>query len=178
MQRSSATWLLACLAVGALAASPATAAADDRDACEKQSGDLAVAGCSRAIDAHQYTGRDLALLYASRGAAYRAQGDLDHAMADINESIRVDPTYARAYFDRGNAWYHTGDFDRAIADYSEAIRLAPKDAKAYYYRGVARATKHSLPDALADFETYSQLVPSDPDGQKFVQLLKKELSAR
>src|SRR5215831_20239427 len=100
--RPSANWLFACLAVAALTGLPTVAAADDRDACEKQSGDLAVAGCSRAIESHQYTGGDLALLYASRGVAYLAQGDLDHARADFNESVRSDPTYARAYYYRGN----------------------------------------------------------------------------
>jgi tetratricopeptide (TPR) repeat protein len=176
--RSSGYSLLACLAVVALAGLPTGAAADDWDSCEKQSGDLAVAGCSRAIDSHQYTGRDLARLHASRGVAYLAQGDLDHAMADYNESVRLDPTYARAYYDRGITWYRTGELDRAIAAYSEVIRLDPKKPKAYYYRGVAWEKKCSLQEALADFETYSQLVPSDPDGPKSVELVKKVLSAR
>src|SRR5262249_27074600 len=121
--RSSASWLFACLAVVALAESPTAAAATDWDACEQLSGDLAVARCSRAIDSHQYTGRDLAWLHASRGVAYLAQGDVDHAMADFNESMRVDPAYPRAYYLRGNAWFRTGEFDRAVADYSEVIRL-------------------------------------------------------
>src|SRR5262249_46947134 len=89
---------------------------------------LAVAGCSRAIDSHQYTGRSLARLYAGRGVTYLAQGDLDHALADFNESMRVDPTYARAYNDRGITWYRTGDLDRAIADYDQAIRPTPDAA--------------------------------------------------
>src|SRR5215471_6328667 len=95
--RSSANWLFACLAVVALTGLPTVAAADDRDDCGQRSTDLAVAGCTRAIDSHQYTGRNLAWLYTGRGIAYSVQGDLDHAMADFTESIRVDPTYARAY---------------------------------------------------------------------------------
>ena len=159
--RSSAYWLFACLGVVALAGLPTVAAADDWDTCGKESGDLAVAGCSRAIDSHQYTGRSLARLYAGRGVTYLAQGDLDHAMADFNESMRVDPTYARAYNDRGITWYRTGDLDRAIADYDQAIRLDPKDAKAYYNRGSAWGDKGDLDRAIADFDQAIRLDPKD-----------------
>jgi phosphoglycolate phosphatase len=115
------------MAVVVLAGLPRVAAADEWDSCVKLSDDLAVAGCSRAIDSHQYTGRSLARLYARRGGAYQTQGDLNHAMADYNESMRIDPTYPAAYNNRGNIWYRKGDFDRAIADYNRAIGHEPNE---------------------------------------------------
>src|SRR6476619_7154552 len=127
MQMRFSTYrLLACMAVVVLAAVPRVAAADEWDSGVKLSDDLAVAGCSRAIDSHQYTGRSLARLYARRGGAYAAQGDVKRAVADYNESMRIEPTYPSAYLNRGNIWFHRGDFDRAIADYDQAIRLDPK----------------------------------------------------
>src|SRR5258708_40166779 len=70
MQMRFSTYrLLACMAVVVLAGLPRVAAADEWDSCVKLSDDLAVAGCSRAIDSHQYTGRSLARLYARRGGA-------------------------------------------------------------------------------------------------------------
>ena len=116
------------------------AAADELDSCVKLSDDLAVAGCSRAIDPHQYTGRSLARLYARRGGAYQARGDLDHAMLDFNEPMGTDPTYPSAYNNRGNAWYRRGDFDRAIAD-DEAIQLESNYGHAYVNRGGAWGDK-------------------------------------
>ena len=116
MQMRFSTYrVLACMAVVVLAGLPRVAAADEWDSCVKLSDDLAVAGCSRAIDSRQYTGRSLARLYARRGGAYQTKGDLNRAMADFNESMRIDPTYPAAYNNRGNTWYHRGDFDRAIA---------------------------------------------------------------
>ena len=45
------------------------------------------------------------------------------ALADYNESIRINPKYAKAFNNRGNIWKDKGDLDRAIADYNEAIKL-------------------------------------------------------
>src|SRR6187455_409792 len=68
MQMRFSTYrLLACMAVVVLAGLPGVAAADEWDSCVKLSDDLAVAGCSRAIDSREYTGRSLARVYARRG---------------------------------------------------------------------------------------------------------------
>ena len=88
--------LFACMAAVVLAGLPRVAAADDLDFCVKLSDDLAVTECSRAIDSHQYTGRSLARLHTRRGGAYQAQGDVNRAVADYNESMRIDPTYPAA----------------------------------------------------------------------------------
>ena len=159
--RSSNCRLFAYLAVVALAGLPIVAAADEWDACVKLSDDLAVAGCSRAIDSHQYTGRSLARLYARRGGAYQAKGDLDRAIADFNESMRVDPTYPAAYNNRGSAWYHRGELDRAIADFDQAIRLDSNYEYAYVNRGSAWGAKGDLDRAIADFNQAIRLDPKD-----------------
>src|SRR3954470_16383562 len=130
--RFSTCRTFACMAVLVLAGLPGAVAADELDdSCVKLSDSLAVAGCSRAIDSHQYTGRSLARLHTRRGGAYQAQGDPNRAVADYNESMRIDPTYPAAYSNRGNIWFHRGEFDRAIADYNQAIQLDPKYERAY-----------------------------------------------
>ena len=176
--RSSAYWLFACLAVVALAGLPTVAAADEWGSCVKLSDDLAVAACSRAIASGEFRGEELAKIYANRGTEYKNKGDLDRAIADYSEAIRLDPKYVDAYDNRGDAWEVKGDLDRAIADYNEAIRLNPKYASSYFNRGVVREEKRSLQEAVADFETYSQLVPSDPDGRTSVERVRKKLNAR
>src|SRR5262245_27449020 len=107
MQMRFSTYrLLASMAVVVLAGLPRVAASDEWDSCVKLSDYLSVAGCSRAIDSNQYTSRSLARLYARRGGAYQAQGDSNRAIADYNESMRIDPTYPAAYNNRGNTWFH------------------------------------------------------------------------
>ena len=45
----------------------------------------------------------------------RTQGELDSAMADYNEAIRLDPS-AHAYGNRGNVWFAMQEYDKALAD--------------------------------------------------------------
>ena len=53
------------------------------------------------------------------------EGNRDKAIADLNEAIRLDPKFDRAYCWRGIAYEKNGELDKAIADYTEAIRLDP-----------------------------------------------------
>ena len=75
---------------------------------------------------------------ASRGSD---QGDLDGAIADYDEAIRLNPQYVGVHNSRGlDEGQDRGDLDGAIADYDEAIRLNPPYVDAYNNRGVARRT--------------------------------------
>jgi lipoprotein NlpI len=132
------------------------AAADDLDTCAKASGDTAIAACSRAIELKTH---DLAALFYHRGHEYKTKGDLDHAIADYSEAIRLDPKDADAYNNRGNVYLDKGDLDRAMADYTEAIGLDPKYAVAYYNRGIMYRKKGDLDRAMAD---YTEAIRLDP----------------
>ena len=68
--------------------------------------------------------RKEAYSYQNRGGAKQALGDLDGALADINQAIRLDPTLPQPLINRTAIWRAKNDLDRAIADGSEAIRLA------------------------------------------------------
>jgi len=159
--RSSAYWLFACLAVVALAGLPTVAAADDADTCAKQSGDVAIAACSRAIASGKFRGEELAAIYVSRGVEYKNKRGLDRAIADFDQAIRLVPKNTDVYTVRGMAWEAKGDFDRAIADFDQAIRLDPKNTDAYTVRGMAWEVKGDLDRAIADFDLAIRIDPKN-----------------
>jgi lipoprotein NlpI len=173
--RSSAYWLFACLAVVALAGSPMAAAErfDDTDTCVKQSGDVAIAACSRTIVSGEFRGAELAPFYVARGLHYKDNRDLDRAIADLDQAIRLDPKDAGAYGNRGDAWRAKGDLDRAIADYDEAIRINPKNAFWYFNRGVGNLYAGALPKALADLNQASELQPRNPNTALWLDIVNK-----
>ena len=97
--------------------------------------------------------------YFKRGNDKFAQGDLDGAIADFTEAIRLKPKYALAYNNRGYAKCLKEDFDGAIVDLNEAIRLNPKYAQAYYNRGYAKDEKGDFDGAIADLNEAIRLKP-------------------
>ncbi len=134
------------------------AAADEARVCYLETGDVAIAACTRAIQGRQ--GKP-SINYNNRGIAYFRKGDFDLAIADYNEAMRIDRDYSSPYYNRGLTYAKKGDLDRAIADYSEAIRLKPKYASPYYDRGLSYQNKGDLDRALAD---YNELIRLDPKG--------------
>src|SRR5262245_7919320 len=128
------------------------APADDRSTCADVSGDVAIAACSRLIASGRLRGGELAKAYYFRGVEYRDKGELDRAIADLGQAIRLDPKFALAYNNRGLAWDDKGEIDRAIADYNEAIRLDPQSALPYSNRGFIAHRKGDLDRAFADYD--------------------------
>ena len=100
-----------------------------------------------------------ASVHYNRGVDRHAKKELDKAIAEYNEAIRLDPNSASAYCCRGLAWSEKNDLDKAIADYSDAIRLDPKHLWAYNNRANAWAAKKEFAKAIAD---YDEAIRRDP----------------
>src|SRR3954471_10755910 len=93
--------------------------------------------CTAVIDARSQAGRRLAGAYCIRGNDLTEKGELDAALADLNEAISIDATYACSYVNRGRVYGFKGDYDRAIQEYDTAIKLDARMALAYNNRGDA-----------------------------------------
>jgi tetratricopeptide (TPR) repeat protein len=79
-----------------------------------------------------------------------AKPQLDRAISDFSEAIRIDPTSANVFYYSGVAWSGKGDWDRAIADLDQAIRLRPTFSIAYRDRGKAKEAKGDRAAGAAD----------------------------
>ncbi len=98
--------------------------------------------------------QNLAGAFAGRGVAYYRKGDVDQAMRDFDNSIRLDPDYGLTYFIRGKANLYRGQLDLAEADMSASIKrpmIRPKD-DLYAYRGLLRMARGNCAVALEDFD--------------------------
>src|SRR5262249_43366027 len=63
--------------------------------------------------------------YNNRGNAYHAKGDIDGAIADFNEAIRLGPSLVEPYNSRGYARFCSAEFKEAAVDFSRSIALKP-----------------------------------------------------
>jgi tetratricopeptide (TPR) repeat protein len=100
-------------------------------------------------------------LYLARGELWARAGDLDQAIADFDEAIRLEPGKALAYSHRGNAWSRKGEKDRALADYDAAIRIDPNSPALFRDRGILWRRYGDLDRALLDFDHAIRLGFSD-----------------
>jgi DnaJ family protein C protein 7 len=62
-----------------------------------------------------------ATVYSNRAAAYMKENDYITALTDINNSLKLNPDFTKAYMRRGNIYTHLGKYQEAYADY-EIVR--------------------------------------------------------
>jgi tetratricopeptide (TPR) repeat protein len=103
--------------------------------------------------------------YVTRGVIWREKGEVDLAISDFNDAIRIDPKLKDAYNSRGNCWREKGEYDKAIADYDEAMRLDPKAPGFFNNRGYAWYSKKEYDKAISDYNEAIRLDPNYPQPQ-------------
>lgn len=127
----------------------------DYQTCETQTGDEALAACDRAIAGGKFTGRNLSYLYSDRGFLRMRRGELDLALADLNEAARIDSSNFYAFWNRGAVYAAKGDYGRAQEDLTAALNLNPdKSSKA--------KIEEALNAVTAGVESAVKAEPSDP----------------
>lgn len=136
------------------------ALADDKSDCSSRRNSAGLAACDRLIASGKFQGERLAKIYHHRAVFWRSiGGDLNKAIADDTEAIRLSPKFAVAFSSRGLSLWQKGDFDRALADGNAAIALDPNDGKAYNRRGLAFRSKGDSYRAIKDFDEAIRRVP-------------------
>jgi tetratricopeptide (TPR) repeat protein len=102
-----------------------------------------------------------ALDYSNRGVAYTNLQLYEKAIADYDQSIRLDSTNPHAYANRANAYYYLRRYEEAIEDNNYAIQLDPDLANAYNNRGNVYRDLHRDEEALADYDRAILIDPLD-----------------
>jgi tetratricopeptide (TPR) repeat protein len=117
-----------------------------------------ITACSRLLS--RPSTRVHAAAFHNRGVAWAAKENLDQAVSDISQGIRLDPQRAYRWQERGEIYTRQGKYPQAITDITEAIRLDPIPrafrfhARAGAYRGLGDLTR-----TIADFDEAIRLNP-------------------
>jgi Tfp pilus assembly protein PilF len=111
----------------------------------------AIAECDEAIKlSGSVLGRNAGTGYVDRGRVYLAMGDLDRALANMDEAIRLDPS-ENAYVARGAVLTEKNELDRAIADFDEAVKIGSTLITAFAGRARVYEKKGERDKAIADY---------------------------
>ena len=142
-----------------------TAQAQTRDEtltrCGGADPDPAIAACTALIDSGRESNDDRATAFDLRGKAFAAKGELDRAIRDHDQAMRLNPSHPTAYVNRGSVYFRQGVYDQAIQDSRSALRINPSDVEALRLRGLALARTHQHDLAIQDYNRALGLKASD-----------------
>ncbi len=133
------------------------------DCAKEKNPDLQIRSCTQVIASAEASQVSRANAHLYRGQGYANKQQIDRAIADLNEAIRLNSLSDRAYSVRGRLWAAKGNTDLALADLRTALFLNPKDYFAYAVRGDIYRTRSDLDRAVADYDRAIQLNPGGPD---------------
>jgi tetratricopeptide (TPR) repeat protein len=109
-----------------------------------------------------------------RAAKRFDSGDLQGAIQDSNQVLKMDPKNAGAYYVRGISFFRLQNYKQAVADSTKLIGLNPNNYYAYYLRGASYFYQGNKKAAIADYQKTISLAKKAGDN-KFAQLAQQEL---
>jgi tetratricopeptide (TPR) repeat protein len=132
------------------------------DAFKEKNYALAISLCTTAL-ASMTDPLQRAHFLSERGYAHFQLNQLDAAMSDYNEALRVQPGYAPALSGRGAIFQTKRQTELALNDYAAATKsdpgyLAAHDNRAYIYQ-----SKGDLEKAIAGYSAAIRLYPTYAD---------------
>ena len=99
-----------------------------------------------------------AVAYLYRACIYRALGDPQSALADLNRGKSYDDTLADLHLESGQIHYEAQEYATAFQDFDKAIFHAHGDtAEPYRWRGLTRQQLHQATEADQDLAKASQI---------------------
>ncbi|WP_315833792.1 caspase family protein [Bradyrhizobium prioriisuperbiae] len=114
--------------------------------------DEAIADCTQAIALGNPALVNAASGYQNRATVYFKMGNLDRALTDYDQSIRLDPKNAGALSERSDVWRAKGDLERAQQDADDALRFNPDLAKLHTSRGLILEARGNAAGAREDYK--------------------------
>jgi hypothetical protein len=106
------------------------------------------------------------LAHKNLGAALYQQGQIDEAIRQFQEGVRLKPDDADTHYNLGVALDKQGQIDEAIRQFQEAIRLKPDLAPAHNNLGTALGLTGQTDEAIRQFQEALRLKPDYAEARK------------
>jgi len=95
--------------------------------------------------------------FLMRGLARFEKADCEHALADLNEALRIDPRNVAALITRAFLGRITQKPDQALADANQAVALEPRNCYVLEQRAMIYSSLKKDDEALRDLERAIEL---------------------
>jgi tetratricopeptide (TPR) repeat protein len=137
-----------------LALSTGTATAGPLEECQGNAWpNIQLDSCKQIITSPNFDPHTKAIAYRFRGDIRNNAGAFKAAIADFDESIKLQPDNVPALAGRARAKFSLGRYADAVADYDNAIRLSPDRADFYIERGHVYLAQGNADASIRDLTT-------------------------
>lgn len=93
-----------------------------------------------------------ARLHTDLGAGYYERGQMDVALDELNQALKLDPNYAPAYNIMGLVYSVLGEDGKAEQNFQRALQLAPQDSEIIHNWGWYLCTHKRERESLPQFD--------------------------
>jgi tetratricopeptide (TPR) repeat protein len=97
--------------------------------------------------------------------AKKQGGNLDQAIADLTQALKLDPKKEAAFFNRGNAYFELAEregrteyYNKALKDYNRAIDIRETYAKPHAMRAIVEYKFGDYEGSKRDQDRYEELI--------------------
>jgi tetratricopeptide (TPR) repeat protein len=108
--------------------------------------------------------KHLAVCYYYRGQSFLKMNNLDKAIDDFYESLKIDAEYADVYYLRGYAYFRRNELDNALANFNKSLQHK-ESQNIHYWRGLTYLRKGDFGKAVQNLpqspNVYKNLTPTD-----------------
>jgi type IV pilus assembly protein PilF len=96
--------------------------------------------------------KERAQLHIDLGAGYYERGQMDVALDELDEAVKLDPNSAKAYNIYGLVYSLLGENAKAEQNFQKALQLAPQDSDIHHNWGWYLCTHGRAREAIPEFE--------------------------
>ena len=97
------------------------------------------------------------IIFYNRGLVYKQINQIDLAISDYKQAIKINNNYFEAYSDLGIALKEIGNLDEALENYNKSIAINDSYINAYYNRGNVLKELKRLDEALTSYDRAIEL---------------------
>lgn len=95
------------------------------------------------------------------GVCLRQSGQMDQAIHQFSEAIRIAPDCLETYLELGQAQEERRQHAQALATYKKAISIDPSDPRPYYHAGLLLKSSRDYPAAESMLRRAAENSPED-----------------
>ena len=149
-------------------------AREGAEAAKNQDWDKAVEMLRKASAMDHKYADELATVYQQRGFASAKNQQLQEAVQDFTEALKIEPNNVRIYEQRAAVEMKMYAYDKALADYSEASKLKPNEVRYYNYRAYIYEAKEDNQNSMAETEKALKIDANNQEAKERKQRLERK----